>query len=121
MPPQTQAKALKNLASILTDTLRILSDEIHYHSSIPPGSTRYCNHSDTEFHFLYHQSMRDGLSDLRKTTQGTLDAVDESIQALPHNIWTDPIEGPILRYKITCHEGIEFEHYGSEHWTSDEP
>jgi hypothetical protein len=121
MPPQTQAKTPKNLASILTDTLRILSDEIHYHSSIPPGSTRYCNHSDTEFHFLYHRSMRDGLGDLRKTTQGTLDAVDESIQALPHNIWTDPIEGPILRYKITCHEGIDFEHYGSEHWTSDEP
>jgi hypothetical protein len=49
MPPRTEAKALKHLAAILTDTLRILSNEIHYHRSIPPGSTRYCNHSDTEF------------------------------------------------------------------------
>jgi hypothetical protein len=121
MRPQTQAKALKYLAAILTDTLRIISNEIHYHRSIPPGSTQYCNQSATEFHFLYHQSMRDGLDDLRKITHGTLDAVDEEIQALPYDIWTDPIEGPILRYKITCHEGIEFEHYGSEHWVSDEP
>jgi hypothetical protein len=52
--------------------------------------------------------------------QATLESVNEKIQALPYDVWTDPIEGPILRYKITCHEGIQFEHYDSEHYVSTE-
>jgi hypothetical protein len=120
MMPITEAKALEYLAAILVGTLDLLFRHINYHDSIPFGCLSQCYHGYSGRHLVYHRWLSGYLGRLQSKVQATLDSVNEKIQALPYDVWTDPIEGPILRYKMTCHEGIEFEHYGSEHHVSTE-
>jgi hypothetical protein len=120
MMPSTEAKVLEHLAAILASTLDILSRHINYHDSIPFSCLSQCNHGYSGRHLVYHRWLSGYLSRLQSTIQATLDSVNKKIQVLPYDIWTDPIEWPILRYKMTCHAGIKFEHYGSEHHVSTE-
>jgi hypothetical protein len=101
MMPSTEAKALEHLAAIVVSTLDILSRDIIYYDSIPFGCLFKCNHGYSDKHLVYHPCLARYLSRLQGTMQVTLDSVNEKIQALPHDIWTDPIEGPILRFKMT--------------------
>lgn len=54
-------------------------------------------------------------------TRKTLGEINSQIWLLPYDCWTDPIEGPNLRYQMTMHDDVQFEHYGSEHYVSEEP
>jgi hypothetical protein len=78
------------------------------HDSIPFGCLSKCSHGYSDKHLVYHPWMASYLRRLQSTMQATLDSVNERIPSLPYDIWTEPIE-------MTCHEGIEFEHYGSQH------
>jgi hypothetical protein len=116
MSLKTQVDALKELASILASILRLYTRLINFHRSIPSGSLRYCNHTHHDGFPSYHESMTIYVQDQHDQTKQILDHVQQEISKLPeYDVWTDPVEGPILRYMMTMHDGVQFEHYASEH------
>jgi hypothetical protein len=57
MPAKTESEALKELASITTTILQLLTGLINFRRSIPPGCLDYCNHTYHDNYPTYHASI----------------------------------------------------------------
>ncbi|KAH0285122.1 hypothetical protein M436DRAFT_67764 [Aureobasidium namibiae CBS 147.97] len=82
--------------------------------------TATCNHDHSTDHLHYQHRMLQLLDRFQEWAKKDLQDTNLLMWNLPFDIWTDPIGGPALRYKMTMHDGVDCENYGSEHYISHE-